>query len=591
MYGNSKNGDDFWDLEKHIKKSSDQRLTPAKVYSHGSTEATDINIDTTADPSSVQTRPSRSPAFTDIKLTKETQKIEGSNEITRFIPPHTDPKFAKKYVLSEYTPKNPLIKSVRIYSEKPDDKIFIESNLFMRERNALINRTSAECYHVPFYSYSPRYSQLSNAQLKWYLWWRENTRHGIFLKTDEAYIILYAYELASTGDDEDKQSSLDMLCSLLCNYTDKDLNIIFRMLIRDLICDFCLLHGLDSPIEKLKGLDRQLLANSTLPEFFIDLSENIRLHSIDFAAKAVSLYDYRRSKCYNENTAELFHKSIKGALHAVVNHQKAFDAITSFTDGMYGCVTAERRPFGRMVNIVNKNIKFEITYFQLSNIQAAITDAIRYSENRLREHLGIKNKLHILSVNPWVKEAVDNYFDQNYPPMPIIDRRKKANKPQEENEYDKLYDLPKVEISPERAIEIERESWSTTKILTEAFADSDDLSVTDGADNSDVVEELPVITIEDNTHNYDLDQQGQALPQAPDIFTQLKEKLGKAAEFIELCKTDTLYEQRKFALSSRFGTEELADKINEAAVDIFGDIIIENDGDAYRIIEDYKDLF
>jgi peptidoglycan hydrolase-like protein with peptidoglycan-binding domain len=64
---------------------------------------------------------------------------------------------------------------------------------------------------------------MSRAQLSYYLWWRENARNGSFLKADESYIILYAYELATTSDEEDKIASLNMLCSLLTEYTEKDI--------------------------------------------------------------------------------------------------------------------------------------------------------------------------------------------------------------------------------------------------------------------------------------------------------------------------------------------------------------------------------
>jgi hypothetical protein len=50
-------------------------------------------------------------------------------------------------------------------------------------------------------------------------------------------------------------------------------------------------------------------------------------------------------------------------------------------------------------------------------------------------------------------------------------------------------------------------------------------------------------------------------------------------------------EQRKFASSHGTTADELADKINESAVELFGDIILENNGEAYTIIEDYLFLF
>ncbi len=564
-------GDDsFWDLDKFVPKTS----RPAPITRRNSDKSTSsIEIQSTV-------KSSDSHHFGDVPLSHD------KDQITRFIPPHNDSAFAKKYTIFEYSPKNPLIKNVKVYSEKPDEKLFIETNLFIRERRTLLNRTARECPHAAYYSHAPRYSQMSRGQLNWYLWWRENTRNGVFLKTDESYIILYAYELAATDENEDKQKSLDMLCALLCNYSQKDLNVVFRMMIRDMICDFCLLHQLPSPIEKLRGLDRQLLSSAFLPEFFIDFSGDNRDRIATLGLSSLSMYDYKRSKFYTPENADLFKNAISGSLAAVVADDKAFNAIISFTSGMYGSITCERRPFARMINIVNRNIKFEITYFQMSTLQAAVTDAVRYSENKLREHLGSKSKLNVMSVNPFVKEAIDRFFAVYYPPMPIVDRRRRsaAEKEAEPHEYDKLYDVPKLAFSAEHAMEIERESWETTKILTEAFADeSDEANVSSSSESTTTVQ--PITTYE--------------LTKAPDVtenindngglYEKIKQLLGNAAEFIKLCQSGSIAEQRKFAIANKLSTDELADRINEAAVDIFGDIILENDGEAYRVIEDYSD--
>ena len=40
--------------------------------------------------------------------------------------------------------------------------------------------------------------------------------------------------------------------------------------------------------------------------------------------------------------------------------------------------------------------------------------SVRYAENKLREHFGIKNKLHIMSVNPQIKNALDAFYIVSY---------------------------------------------------------------------------------------------------------------------------------------------------------------------------------
>ena len=127
---------------------------------------------------------------------------------------------------------------------------------------------------------------------------------------------------------------------------------------------------------------------------------------------------------------------------------------------------------------------------------------------------------------------------------------------------------------------IERESWETTKKLTEAFADE--------------VEEITVSPAKPIPQQ-ELIQESQASAKPtrnPDsLYSQLYANLGAVAEFVNLCKGSSLIEQRKFASSHGTTADELADKINESSVELFGDIILENNGEAYTIIEDYLFLF
>ena len=558
---NNNNRDDFWDLGEFKSPARQKAAEISRSFPAHRTSAVEIS---------------------DVKPILEKRQItEAETVITKFVPPHSSASFAKKHIIFEYEPQNPLIKSVAIYSEREGEALFVSDNLFIRERRALLDREVTFKEYVPFYSYAPRYSQLNKSQLNYYLWWRQNARNGTFAKTDESYVMLYAYELAATGENEDKQLACDRLCRLLTAFDNKDLNLAYKIMIRDILVDFCLIHGLPSPIGKLQGLERQVLFGSFLPEFFTDLSQ-AREHCAPVIS-SMSLYDYRRSKCYNETTAEAFKQGTDGALASVMNNDEAFSSITSFTRGVYGCVSQERHPFNRMVNIVNKNIKIEIVYYSIDNIKSAITDIVRYSENKIREHLGIRSKINVLTVNPMARAAIDSFFENNMPPQKFVDRRRKDSRPKEEevHEYDKLYEAPKAEISPERALMIEQESWETTKKLTEAFApESEEEAITSIPEP--VKKEEPKLEIP------------TPAPQSsnPDsLYSQLYTTLGTLAEFVNLCKGASLIEQRKFASSHGTSADELADKINESAVELFGDIILENNGDAYTIIEDYLFLF
>ena len=566
-------GDDFWNLEKEIKKKSDTSPSLKRNFKAPSTNAVEIEI-------AKSTKSSSATVFSDSSLTTV------NDGITRFVPPHESTYAKKKYVLKEYISQKPFIKAVRLISEKENDEIFIENNLFLRERQALLNRrASNEPIYAPFFSYSPRYSQLNKQQLNYYIWWRENVRNGVYISTDSSYIILYAYEVAASGDNEDRQAALNSLCRVFAQCCGNDASL--KMIIRDIICDFSLIHDLSVPVDSFASVDRRFFFGSSfnLPEAFVDFSEE-NILSICYAA---ALYDYRRSKIYTPETAEIFKKAIGGALRAMFKDKAAFEFITSFKNGIYNATTLEHRPLSRMVNIVNKNVKLEIEYYSLSTIQDLVTNAVRYSENRLREHLAIKSKLNILYLNPAVKDAIDAFFDTNYPAIPVIDRRRRearqATQVPEVNEYDKLYDLPRTEFSAERALKIEEESWETTRKLEAAFAESDN--------NSFDMKTAPIITsdVPQSALEQIVAEVAVQTESSSSIIDEVGARVPNAVEFLRLCFSPSLAEQRKFASNIGKSPDELADLINEAALEIMSDILLEEDGMGYFIIDDYKNLF
>ncbi|MBR2431564.1 MAG: TerB N-terminal domain-containing protein, partial [Clostridia bacterium] len=435
------------------------------------------------------------------------------------------------------------------------------------------------------FSYSPRYSQLSRQQLNYYLWWRQNVRSGIYMPTDASYIILFAYEIAASGDGEDRQSALDALCRVFAKCCGNDASL--KMILRDIICDFSLIYDLTVSVDSFASADRRFFFGSSfnIPEAFIDFSEE-NILSICYAA---AIYDYRRSKIFNEETATVFKQSIGGALRAIFKDEKAAQFITSFKNGLYNATTLEHRPLSRMVNIVNKSVKLEIEYYSLDTIQDIVTNAVRYSENRLREHLGVKNKLNILYLNPAVKDAIDKFFDENFPSKPFIDRRRREAKQQlqknEVNEYDKLYDLPRVEFSPERALKIEEESWETTRKLEAAFGDSSNNVPEKNIDTLITNDEVKHLT--ENI----VEEISVASDSNSSIAEEIYKRIPQAVDFLRLCFSPSLAEQRKFASEIGKSPDELADLINETSLDIMSDILLEEDGDGYFIIDDYKDLF
>ena len=557
-------GDDsFWDLSTYKAQTAPTQPRARQAY----ISASEISL------------PS---VDTERKNTYADSSFSPDGTITRFISPTQKKPNTDRKLILEYQPKNPLIKQVQVFTDLDCDSVFARSNLFLRERAALLDRVGREVPHTPFYSMMPRYSQMTRPQLAYYLWWRENIRRGVFLECDISYVILYAHELIVADESEDKSEILKMLCKLYsAQYKDKQAAYFG---IGNLIADFCILHNLTLPDGYLGDKFSEFITYTSLPEFFIDISDRYNPSMHERLMMGVSIYNYKKSKHYATNP-KAFDTHMRGAMAAIFSSHAAYASISAFSNMAYGDVLSSHKPFFKLSGMTTKQAKIKISYYPLSFLQSPITDALRYTENKIREHLGIKSKLNVTTVNPDIKCAIDTYAEKFCPPM-SREKMAMAAERKSASEYDKLYDVPKSDLSLEKALEIEKKSWETTKILVEAFEQEEAADITPEPyiPAAPLVQCLvqPVVQPVSDT----------VIPtNDATLFDRLSASLGKNAEFLELCISEDFDRQRQFARQSSVSVDELAEQINSLALEELGDILLEDTGDGYAVLEDYKNLF
>lgn len=566
---NPYNGDSFWDLSSYKKlnniptsKNSSYRRPPARPAEIDLSQEQKSNIE-----AENNERFSDKRIYTDARINPSRSDGE---KTTR----------EEKNPILEYSPKNPLIKSVKIYSDRGESSVFAKNNLFMRERAALLDRTGHETPHVPFYSMMPRYSQMTRPQLAYYLWWRENIRNGIWLECDLSYVLLYAHELISADETEDKSAVLQNLCRLYLAENHKGRLSYFG--VENLICDYCLVNNLELPAEYVGDKRTDFIAYSSFPEFFVDISDRYNENMHFMIVDATSVYNYRKSKHYIGNE-KIFDECILGAVGAIFADDVSYARILSFAGNSYSSVTYSRKPFHRLSGMICRQAKIDIEYYSLSSFRPFITDAVRYIENKVRDHIGIKSKLNITTVNPDLKAVIDKYMDDKFPPLPKEKIRAYIRRSEEEK-YSALYDIPKTGLSLENAIKIEQNSWDTTKILIEAFEDETDKSTDKQDTEFSVTEDISP------AHNEASDADiASGVGSTLSLGEKIMSGLGSNSEFFTLCVKRDFDGQKKFAASKALTTHELAEKINEIALEQLGDILVEDSGEGYEILEDYKE--
>lgn len=505
--------------------------------------------------------------------------------------PEKKVSFSTPDTVIEYTPENIFISKVKITTTDNDKSIFNPSALFMRERAALIERHGTPCDYVSFYAHSPRYSSLTRPQLNYYLWWRENMRRGELIKTDISYIKLYIQEIVTSGEGEDAKGALCDLIKLAKLCFD---NPVGKVYISRIISDFCLIHRLECPTQEIRDVMHHFTFEHIADEFFLGLSERNRDIYAPIAIEHISIYNYKKSKFY-EGSKELFDKHIPRAMHACFTCDASYRAIAENASGVFSTKLSDRKLFDGRVEFCAPNARILVSYFPVGCIAGVVTDSIRYCENKIRAALGIRTNLAVGELPHQITDVIDNYFASAADEFPRARANAKAaTEKAAAQEYERLYDIPASKLSLTNAKEIEARSWETTRKLTEAF--ENEAAPVDEAVfktfESDVID-VTAASAENGAER--IAPSAEPIPvenNAPDAQAKPKQdsSWGEHYEFLLVCRDSTAAEQKAYARGLDRTVDELADAVNEFAVDAIGDIIVEFNGEKYCIIEDYLHL-
>ena len=404
------------------------------------------------------------------------------------------------------------------------------------------------CDFVPFYSYLPQYSQLSLEQRSYYLYFRDRIRQGEYIKTDYSYIYLFVYEILNLPDKIPAKEGLELLIRLLREYRRAFPRIEAQL--TAWIEDYCLVHRLPCPVAELGDMLHSVISMSRLKEFYFGGLDFDSREVVDAMVAYLSDYDLRRAKIFDGECRELLWQNFRGAMRAVLIYLKKNGELTP--DGERKTLLRDAFPASLCTHTVKS--KLEIEYFALEScdsLRRSVTAAVRYTENMLRAVMGVKSRLGVTGLPDALKREIDEYFARQR--MQGGTLAPKRDVP----EYEKLYSAPEGHLSLSGADEIERASWSTTMRLVEYGEDA------------------PVM---EETASHPLTE---VIPQKED--TAEGELSNEDIELLRLAYG--------YTYGGGMGTSDhtAAERVNERSLDLIGDVVLDYDGEFYRIIEDYKE--
>ena len=279
----------------------------------------------------------------------------------------------------------------------------------------------------------------------------------------------------------------------------------------------------------------EIMRHCTLKEFYVAGGADGYLQALLCFA---SNYDYRKSKFCTPETRPQFDRVIPTVLSAVMDRLSRDGKLFSGL-GMDDSKLSRFAYNGALCASENRR-RLEVSYCSFSRsheLRFLVTDIVKYTENKLRATLGIRSRMTVYSLPP---------------------------------AYEALYDLPALPLDPARAAEIERASWDTTERLVEAFeAEEKDVSAT---------AESPVPAVAQQTEE-------KAAEQLPAVASPY----ARYAAFLAAVREADNAKIRAAAQALGSLPDALADEINELSTDETGDILLEDCGDGWRVLDDYRD--
>ena len=584
--------DAFWDIDGLLpaKRAAVQRKA-------GATDAVEVQFERAkpqpenAQAKLTKTAPTRPVGANHDSPTRASTRPVGADSISARTP---EPE-------KVYEMQSGLVHRVSIYPWK-SGYTYYEN--FCRDGEYLRRIKGKEAPHVGFFSYMPQYGQMTKAQLAYYLWWRENIiEHGIYLPADYSYILLNIYELINLPDDNPIKVR-DALCRLWVAYK-KDTPRLDRYF-AEWICDYCLLHGLPAPVEQLAPIWDDVLAAATLKEFYLDAGDGRTASYVRALLAYCCQYDYRKSKFATGESKALYERIIPEVLTHLLEMDGEGAKLLRGTGHMQDTVISRDSYVAALCSHRIKK-RIEVQYCSVSRsheLRMAVTDMVKYTENRIRAHMGVKSRLGVGTLSDAVKRELDVYLDT------VVPRMKNPEREQIE-QYEKLYDLPNTPLDLSHSEEIEQASWETTRRLVEAFEDTPDDLPSVGADSISARESIPTPVgadsisarksiptpvganhdspaVFDTPERANLDSPLQSTV-APDGDDALRGALADYLPFIRAAADCNAGAQMAFCRSVGKMIDAVADEINGIAADVFGDVILEEGDGGYAVIEDYKE--
>ena len=436
--------------------------------------------------------------------------------------------------------------------------------------------------HVPYFSYIPQYSQLTPSMWKFYLWFKESVRRGERLQdADFSYVILYVYEIINLEGIISPKEGAELLARIWVMY--RAMHPSLDKYLCEWMADYCLVHMIPLP-RTLNRILCEVGAKARLKEFYADAAIASGLPLGPLVRLALSDHNLTKGRYVRE--IEGFADEVCAVFDTVIaEHMEKGIGLFEGRLNKPTELVCDAYCGSLCASTVKKKVHLTLnSFFRLPEARRIVTELMKGCENIVRARHGIKARLSVPPVT-----------GSSY----VITARSV-----EEVTYMSYYDSPAEELTPERAAEIEAVSWQNVAalaaedVMPEVSNVPDNFEEPEGAFFSDSISdeheeaketfvtsegETPAgaeSAVETAESSEDTVEPSVKSDGGMSEDEKLKKALWAAADggsFNAACRELGLF------------ADSAASKINEAALEFIGDVVLEQSGTDYSFIEDYID--
>ena len=537
---------------------------------------------------------------------------------------------SSRVVTSSYKRKPPVAQSRQDYpggTRKPAEtvKTYCPEGILIREVNVKTWESDTEFYgrfasdakrshaspaeipwntpmeSVPYFSYVPQYAHMNLSQMNFYRHLRENIRHGSYPDCDLAYIQLYIFEIVNLPDVIPPEEGAEILAGVWMNYRRRHPRL--DSFLCEWLADYCLIGGCPLP-ETVGPILHEIVPKAQFKEFYLNTLGNDSTDGLGRTVLEVSSdYDYRSGRYYRDHE-DAYNELIPRAVGCVMQKAKeegrgifAMDRVYRMTRDSYS---------GAIVSSgIKRRIDIEfLSFTRRADTREIVTAIAKYAENRLRAVLGIKAKLGADKISPEDMAVIDAFFEPLLPKT----TKKSAEEKYMPADYMKNYESEDSGFDFAAAQAIEAQSWINTSRLTGDDSYSEDLQAVPEYEADEPLtlsgemstEQAADASGADDTARYDTPADTERGESAHGIMPvsdgensagdsredaggdsqdEIRDALQAAlmGEFRLYCRRNNLYEG------------EAADRVNNIFLDEIGDVVLENTGSGFELVEDYRE--